>query len=361
MGKTFVSPAIHNLRRDWFFMHSDDILTKKDDVMIYENVGPTPLHMASLSGFSYDIIQRKIRESNTLPLPNSPKKNRKYPVSVFRDFLKDAFSSKHIIVKKVHSFYNFKGGVGKTSLAFQVSCHLSILGFNVLLIDTDPQANLTNCFGLMPNLSTPTLYDILIKGIPVDSSKVSIFPGLDFIQSNISLTRLETELMHQTRKEEMLKDIIDPLYDKYDFIIIDANPNINQINRNVINASQVINIVCETQPFSIMGLSLLYDDMNKFFVRMKKDLPAINIIPNKYEDRISTSAEAMHTLRTNFSLYMKPDFAVRKSEDFNVSAKSALPLSFFCKKNSNAWEDSVDLIHHIIKISEVSELSEKAA
>ena len=320
--------------------------------MLYADSGPTPLHMAALSGLSYDIIYRRLRESDVLPLPNSPKKNRKYPVVGCRRVLNEVFASKHTILKKTHTFYNFKGGVGKTSLSFQVSLHLSILGFNVLLIDTDPQANLTNCFGLIPNINAPTLYDILIKEIPVDISKISIFPGLDFIQSNISLTRLETELMHQTRKEELLKDIIDTLYDKYDFIIIDANPNINQINRNVINASQVINIVCETQPFSIMGLSLLYEDMNNFFARMKKSTPIINIIPNKYEDRVSTSAEAMHTLRENFSSYMKPDFAVRKSEDFNISAKSALPLSFFCKQTSNAWEDIVEVIHHIIKISE---------
>ena len=320
--------------------------------MLYADSGPTPLHMAALSGLSYDIIYRRLRESDVLPLPNSPKKNRKYPVVGCRRILNEVFASKHAILKKTHTFYNFKGGVGKTSLSFQVSLHLSILGFNVLLIDTDPQANLTNCFGLIPNINAPTLYDILIKEIPVDISKISIFPGLDFIQSNISLTRLETELMHQTRKEELLKDIIDTLYDKYDFIIIDANPNINQINTNVINTSQVINIVCETQPFSIMGLSLLYEDMNNFFARMKKSTPIINIIPNKYEDRVSTSAEAMHTLRENFSSYMKPDFAVRKSEDFNISAKSALPLSFFCKQTSNAWEDIVEVIHHIIKISE---------
>lgn len=329
--------------------------------MIYENNGPTPFHIASLTGISYDTVQRKIRESNAQPFPNSPKKNRRYPVKIFRDILKHSFTSKHPISKKIHTFYNFKGGVGKTSLSFQVSSHLALLGFNVLLLDTDPQANLTNCFGLMQNLNAPTLYDILIKGIPLESSKIPIFPGLDFIQSNISLTRLETELMHQTRKEELLKDVIEGLYDKYDFFIIDANPNINQINRNIINASQVINIVCETQPFSIMGLSLLYDDMEKFFLRMKKDPPLLNIIPNKYEDRVATSAESMHTLRQNFSAYMKYDFAVRKSEDFNISAKYALPLSFFCKRKSNAWIDIVDLIHYLIKISEASELIGKVA
>ena len=167
--------------------------------------------------------------------------------------------------------------------------------------------------------------------------------------------------MHQTRKEEMLKDVIDPLFDQYDFIIIDANPNINQINRNVINAAQIINIVCETQPFSIMGLSLLYEDMTNFFQRMRKHVPDINIIPNKYEDRVSTSAEAMHTLRAHFSEFMKKDFAVRKSEDFNISAKSALPLSFFCKQNSNAWEDVVELIHYLISISEKVKLIKKVA
>lgn len=329
--------------------------------MIYTDIGPTPFHIASLTGISYDTIQRKIRESNAEPFPNSPKKNRRYPVETFRNLLQDSFTSKHPIVQKVHAFYNFKGGVGKTSLSFQISSHLALLGFKVLLIDADPQANLTNCFGLIQNLNTPTLYDILIKGIPIGASKISIFPCLDFIQSNISLTRLETELIYQTRKEEILKDIIDQVYDQYDFIIIDANPNINQINRNVINASQIINIVCETQPFSIMGLSLLYEDIHNFFSRMKKSIPTLNIIPNKYEDRVSTSAEAMHTLKQNFSAYMKPDFAIRKSEDFNISAKLALPLAFFCKKISNAWIDIVDLIHYLIEISENSELMKKAS
>lgn len=327
--------------------------------MSYTDSGPTPLHLAALSGLSYDIIHRRLRESNVLPLPNSPKKNRKYPVEECRNILKETFATKHPISKKIHVFYNFKGGVGKTSLSFQIATHLSILGFKVLLLDTDPQANLTNSFGLTPDLNAPTLYDILIKNIPVEFSKINIFNGLDFIQSNISLTRLEIELMHQTRKEEMIKDIVDPLSDTYDFIIIDANPNINQINRNVINAAQVINIICETQPFSIMGLSLLYEDMKNFFNRMKKDVPCINIIPNKYEDRVSTSAEAMHTLREHFSDYMKKDFAIRKSEDFNISAKSALPLSFFCKQNSNAWEDIVEAIHHIIKISEYTDTLKK--
>lgn len=319
--------------------------------MQYQETGPTPLHLSALSGFSYDIIMRRIRDGNIQPLPNSPKKNRKYPVDECRNILKEIFASKHVINKKIHAFYNFKGGVGKTTLSFQVASHLSILGFRVLLIDSDPQANLTNCFAVTPNLNAPTLYDILIKGLPIKAATLTIAPGLDFIQSNISLTRLETELVNQIRKEEILKDVIDPILDDYDFVIIDANPNINQINRNVINASQVLNIVCETQPFSIMGLSLLTDDMKRFFHIMKKDEPTIHIIPNKYEDRVSTSSEAMHTLREHYSQYLKRDFAIRKSEDFNISAKTALPLSFFCKQNSNAWEDIVEITHHIIEMS----------
>lgn len=329
--------------------------------MSFYESGPTPLHLAALIGMTYDTLLRRLREANISPLPSSPKKNRRYPIEECRELLIDLFSSKNPIKKSVHCFYNFKGGVGKTSLSFQVSTHLSLLGYRVLLIDSDPQANLTNCFGLQPNLNAPTLYDVLIKSIPITSAVLPIFKGLDFVQSNISLTRLEAELIHQPRKEELLKDVTDSVGKDYDFIIIDANPNINQINRNVINASDVINIVCETQPFSIMGLSLLYNDMVSFFDKMKKSIPPINIIPNKYEDRVSTSSEAMHTLREHFSQYMMPDFAVRKSEDFNISVKSALPLALFCRQNSNAWEDTVEVLHHIIDISRTSEEKLKVA
>src|SRR5690606_37340812 len=101
--------------------------------------------------------------------------------------------------------------------------------------------------------------------------------------------------------------------------------------------------------------------LKDYFSKIKIDFPKINIIPNKYEDRMTTSAEAMTVLRDHYGQFLKPDFAVRKSEDFNNSVKNGIPLAFFAKKNSIAWEDVLEVVHHIVDISVEASKAEKVA
>ncbi len=138
---------------------------------------------------------------------------------------------------------------------------------------------------------------------------------------------------------------------KYDYIIFDTNPTISNLNRNVLTASDLVNIVCETQPYSLNGLKLLMDDFHSFYQSMNIRPPAMIIIPNKYEDRMSSSGEAMSLLRKNYSEIMKPDFAVRKSEDINIAAKLSLPLGVFAKCNSNAFEDILEVVNYILELT----------
>jgi cellulose biosynthesis protein BcsQ len=80
--------------------------------------------------------------------------------------------------------------------------------------------------------------------------------------------------------------------------------------------------------------------------------PEFVVIPNKYEDRYGTAAEAMAVLRKNYKQYLVPDFAVRKAEDFNVAAREGMPLACIAKKNSIALEDSIELMHYLLERSE---------
>ena len=142
--------------------------------------------------------------------------------------------------------------------------------------------------------------------------------------------------------------LIAPLIDQYDFIIFDTNPTISYLNRNVITCCDVINIIVETQAYSLNGVKLLLSDIKAFCESMMINIPEIFMFPNKYEDRAATSAEAMAALNKIYPQYLMPNFAIRKSEEFNIASKLSKPLAFFCRNNSIAFEDIMELIRFLI-------------
>lgn len=319
----------------------------------YDKNGLTAKTISILTGVTPSTISRFISENAIKPAQEFTKRNFRFSVVDTRKILKEFMSNRHKIdyQKKVHAFYNFKGGTGKTSLCFQVSTHLALCGYKVLLIDSDPQGHLTVSFGFHDNLKLPTLYDLIVYNRSIDDVKIPIFEGLDLIPGNLSLTNIEVRLNEMVKKEEVLKRVLKDAYSDYDFIIFDCNPSISNLNRNILSCCNVIEIVCETHPYSINGMKLLMEDLVRFYETMDLKIPQIIVVPNKYEDRAGSSAEAMTVLNKYYSEYLMPNFAVRRSEDFPKSARDQMPLSFFCKTNSNALQDTKDLVDYIIKIS----------
>ncbi len=319
---------------------------------MYRRQGLTQTAISALAGgMSPSTISRYIKGSNILPLSTSSSRNLRYSIEDVESIIRDLYSKKYTPVQRVQTFYNFKGGTGKTSLCFQISSHLALLGFKVLVIDADPQGHLSTSFGIRNDENHLTLFDVISGHSSLEGAIKHVFPGLDCVPANLSLTRLEVALNQMPKREERVRIVLEPALEKYDFILFDSNPTISQLNRNLITFSNRLNIVCETQPYSLNGLKILFEDLERFCQSMQIKNPEISVIPNKYEDRTSSSAEAMTLLREYYSAYMKPDFAVRKSEDINISAKNAMPLSFFARNNSIAFEDIVDLLHHIVEQS----------
>ncbi len=318
----------------------------------YAKYGTTQKLMAKMAGnLNNSTISRWVYKLNLEPLGKAEDrviKNIRYSIEDVRSLLQQVAFAEVPSPHKVLSFYNFKGGTGKTSICYQVSSHLALMGFQVLVIDADPQAHLSTSYGFDSHHERPTLYDVINGTIAVSDAIVPVYPGLDCIPSNLALTRLEVTLNDLPKREERLKIVLEPLRPKYDFIIFDTNPTISLLNRNILVFSDLVNIVCETQPYSLNGLKLLMEDMVRFYKNMQLDMPQVLVIPNKYEDRSSSSAEAMTALRQYYPSYMISDFAIRRSEDINTSAKSSLPLAFFARTNSIAFEDIIDLIHAVL-------------
>lgn len=299
--------------------------------------------MAEICKENPSSINRYVTSNNIPHIDTGIQRNLKYSIENSIKILSYFVSQKRKAQKKVWAFYNFKGGTGKTSLCFQISSLLAMYGYKVLVVDVDPQGNLSNSLGFDISENFLTLYDVITKAIPAKEAIKEVFPGYDCLPSNIACSRFDMELSMMGRREEQFKLRLSSLKEEYDFILFDTNPNISYIIRNILMFCDLLCVPCETQSYSISALGILFEDMSSFFNIMDKSNPDIIVVPNKYEERYGSSAEAMTILRKNYSEYLIPDFAIRKAEDFNIAAKEGLPLPCVAKKNSIALQDIVEL------------------
>jgi len=303
--------------------------------------------IAQISRSSPNTVSRTIASLNIPSLSTEASHLKRYSIENVRKINRHIYASSKLPIKqKINVFYNFKGGTGKTSICYQVATHLALLGFKVLALDLDPQAHLSLAMQLQEDYSGPTIYDVLINSFPLQEALVQVIPGLELLPANISMTKIEVPLSTKTKREEKLMQIIEPFRAQYDYIILDTNPTLSTLNMNALLASDRINIVCETQPFSLAGLHVLVQEIEAFYQDMKYPLNYC-VIANKYEIKTATAQEVLGSIRTEYGDKVI-NAVIRKAEEINIAAKRKLPLTFFCKTKSAAFEDIMDLIHEFV-------------
>lgn len=305
--------------------------------------------LPAFTGMAASSISRLIAQKKYPYVAKYGEKRKRYDFSTIQEICSQFVTKGLIPSRKVQVFFNFKGGTGKTSLCHQVSVFFALMGFKVLVIDCDPQAHLSYSLGFDEQDENLTLYDVIVNNVPIKDTIKSVYPKLDCIPSNISLTRLELPLNQKPNREKVFAKMIEPLKQQYDFIFIDTNPTISTVNRNATLAADVLNIVCETQPYSLKGLEILVAEIKTFAHAMESDI-FYRIIPNKYESKTATSQEAIGTLRYDYKDHVMSS-VVRKCEDINISAKKRMPLLAFCGKSSIAFEDICDLGREMVALS----------
>ena len=200
--------------------------------------------------------------------PESPSKKFSYEST--RKILSSFIAEKKNIIKKVHVFYNFKGGTGKTTLTYQVSFLAALLGFKVLVIDADSQGHLTYSYGINLQDNKTTLYDIIVNRIDIKSAIINLREGIDIIPSDIAVTRLELPLNQTPNRERVIDKLLNEVRSDYDFIFIDTNPTISSLNQSISYAADIIEIVCDTYPYSLKGLEMLIEELDAFEKIMEK-------------------------------------------------------------------------------------------
>jgi len=197
---------------------------------------------------------------------------------------------------KVISISNHKGGVGKTTSAINIGAGLNLLKKKVLLIDLDPQANLTQSLGL---INEPINIYGALRG-EYKLQPIEILKGLDIIPSTLDLSGAEVELSSEPGREYILKELIEPLRASYDFIIIDSPPSLGLLTINSFTASDEILIPLQAQYLALQGLAKLVEVVDKIKGRLNKGLRVGGVFITQYDSRKVLNRDVVETIQAHF-------------------------------------------------------------
>lgn len=220
---------------------------------------------------------------------------------------------------KVQMFYNVKGGTGKSTLTAQYVMRAAMMGLNVLAIDLDGQGHLTVNLDILDAHERPTVYDILINDLPMEDAIMNVAPGLDLVPANLGLCNIEIPLNNKTRREYRLSEAISKIAHRYDLIVADTNPAASILNGSMLVASNLVNVVCATNPLSFHGMSLVMTTIEEMEREFQRQLD-VKIIPNMYDNREVISQEVLGELRSAFEGSCTRT-VVNRSADLNEATK----------------------------------------
>ena len=204
-------------------------------------------------------------------------------------------------MSKTISIFNQKGGVGKTTTNVNLCAALALKGKSVLSIDIDPQGNSTSGFGIDKNELEYTIYDVLIEDYDINKiiTKTDI-DNLYLVPANIQLAGAEIELTKTQHREKTLKEKIQSLEKKYDFIIMDCPPSLGLLSLNALTASNTVLIPIQCEYYSLEGVSQLMDTIKLVRRNLNPKLEIEGVVLNMFDGRTNLSVQVVEEVKKYF-------------------------------------------------------------
>ena len=203
---------------------------------------------------------------------------------------------------RIIAIANQKGGVGKTTTAINLSASLASLGKKVLAIDMDPQGNMSSGLGVDKNEVEKTVYDLIIGNIGIEECIYEeVIENLDVLQSNIDLSAAEIELIGVDNKEYILRDEVNKVKEKYDFIIIDCPPALSMLTINAMTTSDSVLVPIQCEYYALEGLSQLIHTIELVQERLNPELEIEGVVFTMYDARTNLSLQVVENVKDNLN------------------------------------------------------------